>query len=309
MMEGYYLLGDIEKSLTCYNHALRIIKYHLGYYHPLLINIYSQIGKLYYNDNKFTNSLEYFIKAFELSVKILGNNHPVTASYCNKLGHVFKNCKEYEKSITMYERSLMIYRTILGENTLTVAFSYFYISSSLSIKGDFKNALEYSLKSLSIRENNLGPNHLITLGSYYQVAYIADKMDNYIIAISHFEILLDQLKLLSNNNNNDKETILQDIQNITKAIIRIKFRLMSPNQKIILDNIRTLNTHATSNILIETVIEKLYQNKPSEYLDSLLSHAIIDKESYIELQCIFQLVEDQDVMITGFTKLSDLTEL
>ena len=195
--------------------------------------------------------------------------------------------------MSLYEKALLIYNTVLGPTTLTVAQSYYLIAGILAAKGDYEKALEYAVKSQVTRERLLGQKHPLTLGSYYQVAYIADRMDNYQVAIPFFEKLLTQLKLVRD------EAVIQDIQNITKAIIKLKFRNLVPTQKILLDKVRTQNNLNPSRHLfvIETVIAKLHKYSPSEYLDELLFNAGVAQEAFAELSCIEQLVHDRDMVV------------
>ena len=192
-----------------------------------------------------------------------------------------------------YEKALLIYNTVLGPNTLTVAHSYYLIAGVLAAKGDNDKALEFSVKSQVTRERLLGQKHPLTLGSYYQVAYIADRMDNSQIAVPFFERLLSNLKMVKD------EAVIQDIQNITKAIIKLKFRNIPSNHRVVLEKIRSQNSVNPSRhqFIIETVIAKLHKFSPSEYVDDLILSAPISAEAYAELSCVEQLVQDRDVVI------------
>jgi tetratricopeptide (TPR) repeat protein len=322
-MESFFLNGKEQDALTCYNHATRVIKYHLGSLHPALLECYNALARLYYTSKKYSQALEYYTKALNLSNKILGTNHPHTASYCNKCGHTYKNLNDFEHAMSMYERALLIYNTVLGPNTLTVAHSYFSISGVLSVKGkqivlqrstvyarysttisqietyfflgDFERALDNAMKAQVIRERILGQRHPLTLASIYQVAYTADRLDNYQVAIPYFERLLTHLKMVKD------ESVIQDIQNITKAIIKLKFRNLVPTQRMLLEKIRAHNSvnQSSHSLIIETTIAKLFKHNPSEYLEELLLTATISQEAYSELACVEQLVEDKDVVIVG----------
>src|SRR4051794_14413389 len=110
------------------------------------------------------------------------------------------------------------------------------------------------MKAQAIRERILGQRHPLTLASIYQVAYTADRQDNYQVAIPHFERLLTHLKMVKD------ESVIQDIQNITKAIIKLKFRNLVPTQRILLEKVRTHNSvnHSSHSLIIETAIAKLF---------------------------------------------------
>ncbi len=276
-MESHFLKGKEQDSLTCYNHALRVIKFHLGTLHPALLDAHNAVARLYYSSKKYPQALEYYNKCLNLANKILGINHPLTASYCNKCGHTFKNLNDYPRALAMYERALLIYNTVLGPNTLTVAHSYFSVSSVLAAKGDYEKALEYALKSLTIRERILSQKHPLTLASYYQVAFTADRLDNYQLAIPYFEKLLSHLKMIKVRSfvvglTWQDESVIKDIQNITSAIIKLKFRNLVPTQRIILEKVQAHNTlkPASHAVVLETVIAKLYKYNPSEYVEELL---------------------------------------
>lgn len=110
----------------------------------------------------------------------------------------------------------------------------------------------------------------------------------------YFEKLLAYLKLVKD------DSVIQDVQTITTAIIKLKFRNLVPTQRILLEKIRAYNRSQSTpshTFVIETVVSKLYKNSPSFYLDELLLSSPISQEAYQELVCVVQLVEGQDLLV------------
>lgn len=96
-MESFFIKGKEAEALTCYNHAVRVIKFHHGMLHPMLLEAHSGVAKLYVSSQKYQQAQEFYQKALALSTKILGTNHPHTAMFCNKVGNVYKNMLDYEQ--------------------------------------------------------------------------------------------------------------------------------------------------------------------------------------------------------------------
>jgi len=113
------------------------------------------------------------------------------------------------------------------------------------------------MKALNIREQLLGERHSLTLNSYYQVALICDRMNEVATAVSYFNKILGFLK------NSGDENLLPEVQNVTKSIVKLKFRVLSPERALILNKIRTQNRHFNEYDLLAEIVGELYDKDPS----------------------------------------------
>jgi hypothetical protein len=115
-------------------------------------------------------------------------------------------------------------------------------------------------------------------------------MDDYQIAIPYFSKLLKILREMR------EESVLPDIQNIIRAVVKLKLRLLPQPQKNVLNKIRAQNPQRNAD-LVQKVISCMVSADPSEYLDALFSRAASDFAVYLELACAEQLVEDTLLVI------------
>jgi tetratricopeptide (TPR) repeat protein len=168
-MEAFFMKGQFDEALKCFNHAIQVIHFHWGSNHPLIMTAQDSLGRLYLQEGKYEEAMKCYNKVVEMASKVLGNNHPKTASYCNQLADICKRWNEIERAIGLYERALLIYQTTLGSQSLTVSFNHFHLSQALLLKGDAQGALDHAMRAAAIREKNLGNRSPLTLASFYQV--------------------------------------------------------------------------------------------------------------------------------------------
>eukprot|EP00698_Gefionella_okellyi_P004774 TRINITY_DN14419_c0_g1_i1.p1 TRINITY_DN14419_c0_g1~~TRINITY_DN14419_c0_g1_i1.p1 ORF type:complete len:1104 (+),score=280.52 TRINITY_DN14419_c0_g1_i1:41-3313(+) len=292
LTEVHYAKGDFVSASECHQLAVQVVRWHLGAFHPLLLEVYKTMGQLYYNDKKQSLALECYNKCLELSLKVLGNNHPTTAYFYNRVGHVHRALNDLDRATSVYEKAMLIYQTVLSPSHPTTAFSYFYMAEALQEKGQYTVARDYAAKALNIREQLCGEKHPLTLNSYYQLALICDKANETATSVGYFNKILGYLKESSDDN------MLAEIQNVTKSIIKLKFRALSPERQLILNKIRTQNRHFNEYDFLAEVVGELFDSQPSELVDDLFAKiAAFDNDAYMKLACITQLVEDDEVML------------
>lgn len=122
----------------------------------------------------------------------------------------------------------------------------------------FTSARDYATKALNIREQLLGERHPLTLNSYYQMALVCDRMNEVATSIIYFTKILGYLK------ESGDESMLPEVQNVTKSIIKLKFRGLTPERTLILNKIRMQNRHFNDYDLLAEVVGELYDKNPSE---------------------------------------------
>lgn len=60
----------MERALECHNLALQAVRWHLGAFHPLLLEVHKTLAMLYFKEHKNPLALENYARALELSLKV-----------------------------------------------------------------------------------------------------------------------------------------------------------------------------------------------------------------------------------------------
>jgi hypothetical protein len=96
----------------------------------------------------------------------------------------------------------------------------------------------------------------------------------------------------------EDEGLLAEVQNVTRTIIRLKFRALPTERLLILNKIRKQNRHFNDYALLQRVITELYDRDPAAFVEELFGRiAAMDTDAYLWLACITQLVEDEEVIL------------
>src|SRR5688500_286159 len=66
---SYYLLGNIQDALLCYESAIEVVTWHLGETHPLLLEIHRNLADLYMGDERFQDAVACYESALSVSIK------------------------------------------------------------------------------------------------------------------------------------------------------------------------------------------------------------------------------------------------
>ena len=158
----YTQLYDLNTALNYLNEAISIGSYaSIGDdYTKMLINV----GEIYFNLNDYNASLEYFLKAQEVST-----DEDDIANIDNYIGKIYFATLNPEKSLEYFNKALTEYnnlddKSISSESNRGLAMIY-------ENEGDFKKALEYFFKGLEInreiKRNDLISKSLNDIGNEY----------------------------------------------------------------------------------------------------------------------------------------------
>ena len=109
---------------------------------------YNALGLIEADDGKFTEALEYHLKALAIRERD-GDKEGLSYSY-NNLGNVFRNMAEYDKALEYHTRGLTL-KIELG-NKSSEAYSHHNIGLVYFAMGDYPNALAAYRRGLEIRE-------------------------------------------------------------------------------------------------------------------------------------------------------------
>lgn len=208
---------------------------------PDLARIYVNIGRFYYELDKFDNALFYYQKAEDIYIKKFSKEYSYLGHiYANK-GNIYVDMSDFEKALNYYKRSLQIFQKNYTSNHQAIGMVNMNIGVIYYKKHDFAKALDFYHKSISIN-----PKSPSSIKSYRNIAEIYSRINNdeeaqhYLkLAIEksmevygkqHYETALSYesyAKHLQNQNPDDKDILplLKKSSDILHQIYQGKHRL------------------------------------------------------------------------------------
>jgi len=233
-------LGFYDEALSCYSKAIIIQKPLLPDALPDLAKSYSNIGILYYLQNKYDSSLKYlyktinisankpssklvgdyntiamvygnkhyydsamayYNKALQVAKKTLGSKHQFVANILNNISIVYSNKGEHNLAIEYLQRSIDINVLLLGKKSPDIGRLYSNLGVYYQRKGNFSEALKLYRKTLPVLKKNLGNYHPLVGTVYYNLGIISYEQSDFLMALEYYKIALKIEK--KNNKNSD----------------------------------------------------------------------------------------------------------
>lgn len=319
----FFRSGDLARALDCNQLAIHAAKWSLSDRHPLLLECYRTLGRLFGDDGKWKQALDSMLDCVSLATRVLGNNHPRAAMYYVDLGHVYQAVGELDRAVSNYEKAIVNFETVLGPSDLRAAMARYHLAEALLKKGAFDGAAREARASLDVRRAQLPANHGDVRDSLHLLANAHEKLGDAHSAIACLKEILLLLKevrvrvralaaarahgavltayvraCVCELAQSEDESALPEIQQVTREIIRLKFTLLPPERHLILAKIRTQNRHFNDSALLSDVIAELFDGDPEAIVETLFQRvASMDGDAYVRLACIMQLAEDDEVML------------
>ncbi|MEQ8225591.1 MAG: CHAT domain-containing protein, partial [Candidatus Eremiobacterota bacterium] len=106
----YEQKGDKEKALTCLNRALKIAK-ETGN-KQLTALAYTNLGKFFFNQKQYEDSLGFYMKAINIAEEINSINR---LTYYTKTGDIYEQTGQQEKALHFYLKSIEVIEGIRNE--------------------------------------------------------------------------------------------------------------------------------------------------------------------------------------------------
>lgn len=164
-----------ENRLSFYNaeiagHSARALeklsKYHISsqvlndiHLYGSLANLYLNLGSLFFSQQNYERSEEFYIKHLDLYQQLAPNNHEQFAKAYNNLGNLYYDQGDYDKAEEYYAKCKEIYENETFSQGVNLATVYNNLGSLYLTKGDTEIAQQYYVKSQTIREKVLLPTH------------------------------------------------------------------------------------------------------------------------------------------------------
>jgi tetratricopeptide (TPR) repeat protein len=210
----YVNMRNYDKAIDYYTKSLEIRQKNSSESAKNLAYSYNNIGTVYQRVGKFVEAYDNHKKAYDIRMDIFSHNHPDVAASLNHIGMDLLGLNSQE-CLEYFNQALNIRKDLLGENHPDVAWTYYSLAiANRKLFKENKTALDYIKKVLIIREKTIGEKHIYFIESLIEMSLI------YLELGKHSESY-DSLQLaetLALNNSNTPESILSEIEFITKKV-------------------------------------------------------------------------------------------
>ena len=185
--------GNYDKALDLFEKRLLIHIKNYGEEDPIVANIISWIGNIWYAKRNYDKSLEYYEKSIAIYLNTIGENNLdvnwnnfIWGTY-NGIGLVWKSKGDYNKALEYYEKCLVNGLKTIGENHSNIAAVYKNIASVWKLKGSFEKSLEYYDKSLKIQLKINSEINSSVADIYTEIGSMWESKGNYDKSLEYYE--------------------------------------------------------------------------------------------------------------------------
>ncbi len=214
-----YILGllfrdaDTDSSKMYLERSLAIRKRLLGEKHPLIGDIYNNLGIIFYLNEDAEKALEYYKKAAELR-KLRGQNHPSLGSTFMNMANVLSEIGDYSNALVYYDSALAIQNKIDSLNNPRKANILVNMAVLYGDLGDIPKSIEFYKKALEIYKNVYGENHPHVAVVYNNMATASLNFGDYETAV---EYLLESVRIKENKKNVLRGGLLDNYLNLSET--------------------------------------------------------------------------------------------
>lgn len=179
--------GDFEKALNNYNHALRIYK---TYEETDLQTSYTYINmaRICISNEKYTQSIEYSNKSFEILSKLYGNDTLFHIPAYQVLGEAYYKLGKYDIATGWIDKSINITKTTLGEYNYKLGVLYADLAHIFNSLKNHQKALEYYTESKNILSSIFGERHPSLANTYIGIGDVYQDLGELKKAIRNYKI-------------------------------------------------------------------------------------------------------------------------
>ena len=265
---------------------------------------YNATGIAYYLKGDYIESIEYYLKAYNLYVKNMDTVR--TASMLNNIGTIFDKVRNYRKAMSYYTQSLGFYKEMNDPNTLAIVENN--IGQTYENMGNLDSALYFHRLSLKIAEKNKLKERLAD--SHLNIGAILIKKEEYKIALGH---LLTAYRLDSDNKNNSG--IVETYAALGEAYLGLNNLLAA--EKYLKTGLQLSQEQGTRSITSRLYSDlsqyhfKLNDYKSAYhylYLHQLLSDSIVNSETRKQIENM-QLLNDNEKKAQEIGLLTQINDL
>lgn len=220
--------GDLEKSLTYYQEALRIKLIHLGENGVTVWNSLVGVSKCYFNLGNYEQGIDYCQRAIKVAEKLLTENNSLSgkkrlAGSLNNLALMYIDLYQVEKAIPILKRANRLWKEIKDERGQL--FFYSNMGRAYANMGDFQRSRLYYFRSLELSETLKKRNKSSIANAYVGIAFAYHRGENDLEkAIEYYQKALNIRKTIKNPNHysigneyNNLALCYTEIKNFEKA--------------------------------------------------------------------------------------------
>ncbi|CAF1440516.1 unnamed protein product [Adineta ricciae] len=196
--------GNIENALKIYDDAVDYLNYIQEFtreHFPIVVTIYYNIAKLYFEKKNIDIALIYYQKVLELRCSYMIENDPSIGTTFNNIGMCYIQKGDLNQAIFNFKHALEIYLSNGDSEQLNVALCYNNIAIVFINHGKYIEAIEVMNRSIEIKKTAYR-NNLVTseyLASAYKfLATIYEQNRNYLYAYLNY---IESLKKLLTSDN------------------------------------------------------------------------------------------------------------
>ena len=196
------LQGNYKEAIDLSNKALDLSQKFFGDNHPLVSNIYSELGLIYSDQGEYSKALEYHVKSLVINKVLFGEHSSnVGVNYAN-IAICYANEKQYSEAMKYFRLALKNMSDAYGEDHMEVARVYENMGQTHDMRGDHFSALSCYLKALPIYEKILGVTHQNVTNMCNLIAYSYIKINSPAEALHYYKKALNISRKLYENSNN-----------------------------------------------------------------------------------------------------------
>ncbi len=152
----YLNLEDYGKILEALNAIKQNAPQVLEQNSDLTVNIFSNYGQYYYNQNRMDSAEYYFNKAIKISRQLHGNKSLQIAGLYSNLAIVYNSEGKFEKALRLFNRALKIQKKQLPDNDPQILKTLNNLSYALLNLGNYDEALKIQKKLLDLNLKTFG---------------------------------------------------------------------------------------------------------------------------------------------------------
>jgi len=298
-------LGNNSKALNYFLQSLKLFK-ELGVENEVA-NAQMDIARIYANLGFYEKALEFNFQAIKTHEQL--ENSKIVADIIMNTGIIYFELENYEKAIEYYNKALELFLAEKSNIGMAMVYNNIGIVYQLLNKNDI--ALEYSQRSLKISQENDFWSEISS--ALINIGLIYESTGDYFRSLENFQKTLDLEKKAGNKT---------EIANIYNNIGRVYFKLNDNKNAIIyLNKGLKLSKEVNTKYLLKNSYEDLFKfyastgdyNKFLEYFDlhSALQDSIFNEERkkrIAEAEVLYE-TEKKENSIQLLTKEKELQNL
>ncbi|MCK5839658.1 MAG: tetratricopeptide repeat protein, partial [Bacteroidales bacterium] len=238
---NYYILGNFEKALSCYNQALYIIDYNEN--EPGLIDaeVYNNIGIVLKLKGDFITALDYYHSSLEIKEQILQPDDPNLARTYNNVGNLSRMMGKSGLAMNYYESAVDIFVKKFGLRYPTLGKIYTNLGILYKDNGDYAKALQYLNQALNILDEIIDGEEISSV--YNNIGNVYYELDDFEKALSYYHESvsireIDKTKFLARSYSNfalcyDRLDMLEESEKYHNLAIESRIRYYGDNHYLL----------------------------------------------------------------------------